>query len=290
MTDATAAERPPLRERRARSQHVLTVLRSERLTEHLVRIHLGGEGFDAFVQEADPDRLAATDRYVKLLLPPAGSPLEPPYDLDALRGTVPSDQLPVRRTYTVRAVDTSARSLAIDFVVHGDEGVAGPWAASARPGDRLAMSAPGGAWAPSEDAAAVHLLLGDLSALPAIASALEAMAGSARGLALIEVHGAGDELPLAAPAGVEVRWLHSGGLEAGRALVAALRAETRPEGIVEVFAHGERTAMKELRAVLQDDWGLERRSLSLSAYWALGRAEDRFQAEKREPVGAIFAD
>ena len=76
----------------------------------------------------------------------------------------------------------------------------------------------------------------------------------------------------------------------GRALVASVRAETRPEGTVEVFAHGERTAMKELRAVLQDDWGLERRSLSLSAYWALGRAEDRFQAEKREPVGAIFAD
>lgn len=48
--------------------------------------------------------------------------------------------------------------------------------------------------------------------------------------------------------------------------------------------------MKELRALLQDGWGIDRRALSLSAYWALGRAEDRFQAEKREPVGAIFAD
>ncbi|WP_446737346.1 SIP domain-containing protein [Rathayibacter sp. VKM Ac-2630] len=60
--------------------------------------------------------------------------------------------------------------------------------------------------------------------------------------------------------------------------------------MLDVFAHGERGAMKELRALLQDDWGLERRALSLSAYWALGRAEDRFQAEKREPVGEIFAD
>ena len=112
----------------------------------------------------------------------------------------------------------------------------------------------------------------------------------ARGLALVEVHGAADELELRAPAGVEVHWLHSGELGPGRALVAAVRAQARPAGVVEVFAHGERTAMKELRAVLQDEWGLERRSLSLSAYWALGRAEDRFQAEKREPVGAIFAD
>uniref|UniRef100_UPI00374D35EB SIP domain-containing protein n=1 Tax=Clavibacter capsici TaxID=1874630 RepID=UPI00374D35EB len=76
----------------------------------------------------------------------------------------------------------------------------------------------------------------------------------------------------------------------GAPLVAAARALARPDGDVEVFAHGERGAMKELRALLQDGWGIDRRALSLSAYWALGRAEDRFQAEKREPVGAIFAD
>ncbi|WP_367882201.1 siderophore-interacting protein [Rathayibacter oskolensis] len=116
------------------------------------------------------------------------------------------------------------------------------------------------------------------------------MGPAARGLALIEVGGAADEVELSAPAGVEIRWLHRGSLEAGRALVAAVRAEARPEGAVEVFAHGERTAMKELRGILQGDWGIERSALSLSAYWALGRAEDRFQAEKREPVGAIFDD
>ncbi|WP_367882202.1 siderophore-interacting protein [Rathayibacter oskolensis] len=140
MTDASDAPRPPLRERRTRSQHVLTVLRTERLAEHLVRVHLGGEGVDGFLAEADAARLAATDRYVKLLLPPAGSPLEPPFDLDALRASVAPEDLPVRRTYTVRSV--GERSIAVDFVVHGDEGVAGPWAAAARPGDRLAMSAP----------------------------------------------------------------------------------------------------------------------------------------------------
>ncbi|KZX22087.1 Vibriobactin utilization protein ViuB [Rathayibacter tanaceti] len=267
---------------------MLTVLRTERLTAHLVRVHLGGEGFGAFLADADPGRLAATDRYVKLLLAPRGSTLEPPFDLDALRSSVPAEQLPVRRTYTVRSLDHEEQSAAIDFVVHGDEGVAGPWALAARPGDRVALSAPGGAWSPRVEAA--HLLLGDDSALPAIASALEAMPEQARGLALIEVHGAEDELVLAAPDGVEVRWLHRGGLEAGHALVAAVRAEPRPEGELEVFAHGERTAMKQLRALLQDEWGVERRALSLSAYWALGRAEDRFQAEKREPVGAIFAD
>ncbi|NQX15666.1 siderophore-interacting protein [Rathayibacter sp. VKM Ac-2857] len=289
MTDATTPAAPS--ERRARPprpQLVLTVLRTERLTEHFVRVHLGGEGFDAFVEAADPERLAATDRYVKLLLAPPGVALEPPHDLDALRARLAPEELPVRRTYTIRSVDLEARSLAIDFVLHGDEGVAGPWAAAARPGDRLEMSAPGGAWAPSADAE--NLLLGDESALPAIAAALESMPAGARGTALIEVHGAEDELPLTVPAGVEVRWLHRGDEEAGHALTAAVGELPRPNDAVEVFAHGERTAMKRLRAILQDDWGVERVALSLSAYWALGRAEDRFQAEKREPVGAIFAD
>ena len=48
--------------------------------------------------------------------------------------------------------------------------------------------------------------------------------------------------------------------------------------------------MKELRRILHTEWGLDRRSMSLSAYWAKGRSEDRFQAEKREPVGQIFED
>ena len=38
---------------------------------------------------------------------------------------------PTVRTYTVRKVDTECREISIDFVVHGDHGVAGPWAAAA---------------------------------------------------------------------------------------------------------------------------------------------------------------
>ena len=87
------------------------------------------------------------------------------------------------------------------------------------------------------------------------------------------------------------RWLHRRGTATpGAPLVAALAALDAPEGPVAVFAHGERGAMKEARAIVQDAWGLDRAALSVSAYWALGRAEDRFQEEKREPIGAIFTE
>ena len=275
-----------------RPQHVLVVDRTERLSPHMVRVHLGGPGYDAFIEHADPERLATTDKYVKLMLPKPGTGLQPPYDLDALRATMPKSDLPARRTYTVRAVDPVTRTIAIDFVVHGTDGLAGPWAAAARPGDRIALSGPGGGWAPSTDPEVTHVLLGDDSALPAIGAALEAMLPSATGVALVEVAGPADEQPLVHPAGVELRWLHrdAAGAEPGTLLLAATRELPRASRPVSVFAHGERAAVKAIRRVLQDDWGLEKADLSLSAYWALGRAEDRFQEEKREPIGVVFED
>jgi NADPH-dependent ferric siderophore reductase len=286
-------ERAARPQRPARPQLVLVVDRTEQLTPHLMRVHLGGPDFDAFV-EAAGEKLAATDKYVKLLFADPALGLTPPYDLDALRATLAAEQLPVRRTYTVRSVDTDAHTIAIDFVVHGDEGIAGPWAAAAQPGDRVQSSAPGGGYRPSEDADVVHLLLGDDSAIPAIAAALEAMPSDARGTAIIEVGSGADVLPIAAPAGMDVRWIYRSAPDLiapyGQPLVEAVRALEKPEGDIRVFAHGERGAMKEIRAVVQDAWGLDRRDLSLSAYWALGRAEDAFQAEKREPIGKVFAD
>ena len=280
--------------RPVRVQRVLEVVRTEQLTPHLVRIHLGGPGFADFLAAADPERLAQTDKYIKILFAKPELGLEPPYDLDALRATLAPEDLPVRRTYTVRSVDAEGGSIAVDFVVHGDEGIAGPWAATASIGDKLAFSGPGGQFTPTEDDVE-HLFFGDDSSIPAIDAAIEALAPSARGLALIEVESAADEIAIAAPAGVEVRWLHRRGADGavagyGTVLVDAVTALPVPSEPVEVFAHGEREAMKTLRRLLQSEWGLDRRALSLSAYWAQGRTEDRFQAEKREPVGQIFED
>lgn len=275
-----------------RPQHVFVVDRTERLTPHMVRVHLGGPAFDDFVGTADPDKLAATDKYVKLLLAKPSLGLEPPYDLEELRDTLPKQDRPARRTYTVRAVDHTARTIAVDFVVHGDDGLAGPWAAAAQPGDKLALSGPGGGYAPVDDPDVTHVLLGDDSALPAIGAALESMADTATGVALVEVAGPADEQQIAHPTGVDLRWLHrdATGAQPGTLLLDAARALPRASRPVQVFAHGERTAMKAIRRLLQDDWGLEKREMSLSAYWALGRGEDQFQEEKREPVGVIFTD
>ena len=275
---------PDARPRKTRTQAVLSVLHTHNLGPHLIRVVLGGDGFGQ-VNGND-----FTDKYVKITFVDPVLGLTPPFDLDALRGRLEPEQLPVRRTYTVRKLDAEARELTIDFVVHGEEGVAGPWARAARPGDLLSMSGAGGGYAP-DLTADWHLFVGDDTAVPAISSALEALPDDARGLALIEIDHGSDEVPVEVPVGVEVRWLHRDGAVPGKdtLLVPAVEAMDWPAGRVQVFAHGERESMKGLRKVFADR-GVPRSDLSLSGYWAYGRAEDQFQAEKRQPVGKIFED
>lgn len=268
--------------RNSRPQTGLTVLRREQLSPHMVRIVAGGPGFDGYVNNG------YVDRYVKIVFPQAGVGYPDPLDLWAVRETMPRELWPHTRTYTVRWVDVAARELAIDFVVHGDEGLAGPWAASARPGDSLIFTGPGGGYNP-DPAADWYLFAGDESALPAISAAIESLPQDATGLAFLEVDGDADIQQIGAPAGVELVWLKRGGVPAGSSdlLVNAVRDAEWPEGRVQVFAHGERGYMKSLRDVLYVQRGLERGQVSLSGYWAKGRVEDDFQAEKKQPIGQI---
>ena len=242
------------------------VVSSEWLSPHLVRVRVGGPGFEQF--EDRPE----TDKYVKL------------------KFTTPvPESLPVTRTYTVRRVDAEARTLDVDFVVHGDEGLAGPWAARTRPGDRISLMGPGGGYSPDPTADA-HLFAGDLSAVPAIAAGLErleALNPDARGHVVIEVDSETAIVPVPAPNGVRVEWIIDPGHDV-EALASVLGQLDWPDGTVQVFAHGERESMKAVRRVLFEERGLDRAQVSLSGYWARGRTEDRFQAEKREPIGKIL--
>ena len=278
MSESTTI--PAGRVRPARPQAVLTVLGRERLSPHTVRITAGGPGFDALRMNE------FTDKYAKVLFVDPALGLTPPYDLAALRESLPADQRPVTRTYTLRRADAERQQVVIDFVVHGDEGIAAPWAAHAEPGDVLTMSGAGGAYRPDPDCD-WHLFAGDESALPAICSALEALPADARGLAYLETSDPGEYLDAKPPAGVGISWLHRS--EPGsqpRLLADALLAGPWLPGRADVFAHGERESMKAIRAALRSRLG-DGDQVSLSGYWAYGRTEDAFQSEKREPIGKI---
>ncbi|MFE0511762.1 siderophore-interacting protein [Streptomyces sp. NPDC058964] len=264
------AERPG---RRPRKPHSAQVVRTERLTPHMQRVVLGGDGLADFAADT------CTDHYVKLLFGADGVTYPEPFDMQRIREEFPREQWPVTRTYTVRSWDPETRELALDFVVHGDEGLAGPWALRARPGEVVRFMGPGGAYAP-DVSADWHLLVGDESALPAIARSLEALPKGAKAFAFVEVSGPAEEQKIGSD--VEVVWLHRGDRPIGEALVQAVRALEFPAGRVHAFVHGEASFVKELRRLLRVEREIPREDLSISGYWRLGHNEDGWQASKRE--------
>jgi NADPH-dependent ferric siderophore reductase len=269
--------------RRTRVARVAEVVRSSRVTPHLVRVVLGGEGLAGFPAGA------FTDHYVKLLFPPAGAPYAVPFDVDQVRAELPREAWPVTRTYTVRNWDAAAGELTIDFVHHGDEGLAGPWAAAARPGDRIQLFGPGGAYTPSPDAD-WHLLVGDDAALPAIAAALGRLPAGVPARVFVEVPAVADQQPLTVGPEAELVWVHREGRAPGTALLAAVLATELPGGTVHAFVHGEAGFVRELRRHLRTDRTLTPELTSISGYWRQGRTEDRWQAEKPEWNAAVAAE
>lgn len=252
-----------------------TVVRTEALSPTLTRVVLGGPQLARFRPSA------STDAYVKLSFPVPEVDYPRPFDVERIRAEMPPEHWPVVRTYTVRSFDADAAELTIDFVVHGDAGVAGPWAAAARAGDEILLAGPGGGYAPAPDAG-FYLYIGDESALPAIAAALDTLSPNAVGHVLIEVHDATSEIEIAAPGDVVVQWVHADARPVGQALVEAVAAVGFPADAVDAFVHGEAGFVKELRRVLRVEKGVPKERLSISGYWRTGATEEGWRAGKAE--------
>jgi NADPH-dependent ferric siderophore reductase len=249
----------------------------EQLTPHMVRIAVGGEGL------ADFEAGAFSDHYVKLQLPPAGADYDSGADFEAIRATRSRDEHPLTRTYSVRSWNQAERRLTIDFVVHGDSGVAGPWAAAAEPGDVLQFQGPGGAYSPRVDAD-WHLLAGDASVLPAIGASLERMPAGVAVFVVAEVDGPEEELALPTAADLRLRWLHrseSPGEEPDL-LTEAVRALHLPAGDGHAFVHGEASSARALRRHFLVERELPAARLSASGYWKLRRTEEGWREDKAE--------
>lgn len=253
------------------------VLRTARPTPHVLRVTFGGDALADFPTGHETAN-------VKLLLRREGQD-EAGY-LAALAG---DGERPVKRTYTVlahRPADGAhGAELDIDFALHEAPGPATRWALAARPGDRVGLAGPGTPKRVDPDAD-WFLLAGDASALPAIEANLRALRADACGHAVIEVGDATERRELGGPPGVTVHWIVDAGGDAPmRSLVDVLKALDWLPGTPYAWIAGETGAVRELRAWLADERGLDRGRRYTSGYWQLGHDEDSHQLVKRaEPM------
>jgi len=252
-----------------------TVVGSEWLSPSMVRVVFTGDDLEVMRD------LPYTDHYVKMLFPPAGAGYAWPFDPEQVRAERPPEQWPITRTYTVRSYDPVANAMAIDFVVHGDEGIAGPWARRVQPGAEIGFYGPGGAFRP-DPAADAHLMIGDEAALPAIAASLERLDRSARAHVFLEIEEDDCRQPVAGPDGMQVTWVARADRPHGEALAEVVRAARLPEGRLSVFVHGNAYMVRDLRRYLCLERAIERSAISMSGYWRPGATEDLWQATKRE--------
>lgn len=253
-----------------------TVVRTEPLTPHMIRVVVTGDDLAGFsVGEF-------TDHYVKLQFPPPGASYTAPFDPAEIRATRPKDEWHRQRTYTVRDFDPAARELTIDFVHHGDTGLAGPWAAGARPGDQLQLVGPGGGYSP-DPGAAWHLLAGDEAVIPAISASLARVPDGALAYVFIEVEDEAEIVDLDCPGELHLNWLLREGRERGKSdlVLDAVRELDFPEGDVHAFVHGEAGMVREVRRYLLEQ-GVPQSAMSATGYWKLARTEEGWREDKPE--------
>lgn len=259
MAPDTALNRQPAqrvrldtRLRRLRVNHIY------KLSPNMLRVELAGdmEGFQS----------PGFDDHIKLFLPdPVTGELVLP---DRENG----EARPLGRDYTPRRFNLAGGTLTLDFALHGLDGNAGPatrWAANAKPGDILHLGGPRGSMIPATGFTS-YLLIGDETALPAIARRLEDLPTGVKATVLVEVETAADRLDLETRADADIRWIVRDAKEG--TLVDAVKALAPMDTQPLAWIAGEIGAVRQIRDHLVTTLGFDPQWLKASGYWQKGEA------------------
>lgn len=240
----------------------LRVLRVVDLTPRMRRVTVGGPELAGFVS-------LGTDDHVKLFFPRNAEEHAALETFDPSAGKT-QGALPPMRDYTPRRFDPVALELDLDFVLHGD-GPASTWAAQAQPGQYLDIAGPRGSMI-VPDIFDSYLLIGDETALPAIARRLESLAPTRRALVVVEVENGAEQQLLESPAHIHVIWV----LREGRKdnLLATVRELKVPSGKLYAWVATETKTSRQIRRVLLEDKGLEPDYVKAVGYWKADDGEE----------------
>ncbi|GAA1534535.1 NADPH-dependent ferric siderophore reductase [Microbacterium ginsengiterrae] len=229
---------------------VVTLTAREQLAPDYVRVRLEGDDLYGFTS-------LGSDDHMRLFFPD-----EMPETIEELRAA-PS------REYT--PLVWGENWLEVEFAIHGDEGVAARWAATAPIGAQIGVGGPRGS-AVLTGTPGSWFLAGDETAIPAIRR-FSALMGDQPARIAVEVRGSDDEVAIEAP--VKVEWLHRGDAPAGSALIAFLDRLDASDAVGAdpfVFIAAEQSVVSPGRALLAR-WGIPTDRAVVKGYWKRGTAE-----------------
>lgn len=226
-------------------RRTLTVQTVEQLSPRMVRVNFASPELHDFVS-------ASHDDHIKLFFPNG-------------------DGEPARRDFTPRRFDTAKGTLAIDFALH-DAGPATQWAASAKPGDMLAIGGPRGSSVVPDDFD-WYLLIGDETALPAIGRRVEELRAGVPVTTFV-IGGAGADQHFDTRAAWTPHWVtRHAGFDDAELLHAALADHPLPDGDGFVWIAAEASVARHLRGYMVDERGHPRAWVKAAGYWKRGIAD-----------------
>ncbi|PJY95177.1 siderophore-interacting protein [Pseudomonas donghuensis] len=235
----------------------LNVLRVTELTPRMRRITVGGPELQGFTS-------VGSDDHVKLMFACSEQEQAALDNLDFSRDGV----RPTMREYTPRRIDLTNGEMDIDFVLHGD-GPASTWAAQAQVGQVLNIAGPRASMV-VPDIFDSYLLIGDETAIPAIARRLEELPAGRKVLALIEIEDAREQQPLPSAAQVEVIWVQ----RHQQALLEVIKGLSLPSGQLYTWVALEKSLTRQAKRLLVDEKGVKEDLIKAVAYWRLDPHDD----------------
>ncbi|WP_372863310.1 siderophore-interacting protein [Psychrobacter sp.] len=239
---------------------MLEVVRSKYLTPHMCRVTLGGTGLTDFPADQE-------SAYIKLIFPQG------------------DEARPLMRTYTVSVQRDD--EIDVDFALHETEGPASTWARNAQVGEQILVGGPGPKKLINNEAD-WFLLIGDMTALPAITVNLAQLPADARGYAVLEITTETDKQLLKKPNNVDIHWVINAHPNAETSpLLDRIKTLTWLAGQPAVWAACEFHSMRALRHYFKVDRPIPKTHLYISSYWKVDSTEDQHKIVKREDAESI---
>lgn len=236
----------------------LTIAEVGELSPGFVRVVLTGTALAEYVDPWPADAF-------KLVLPPeTGASVDAPVRAGSgIPERSGGGGQPIRRAFTVRRFDSATHRLVMDMARH-DEGAGMEWLAAARPGDTVSLSGMRPEWAVT-DGVRDHVLIGDHTAVPAIAAIIESLGPEDSVSAYVAVSTPGD-LELIPPHPNLA--LHR--LEGIDDIVAHTPEPVTAGRRAQVWVAAEAGHVRLARTHITGNWGTKGADLLARAYWRLG--------------------
>lgn len=247
---------------------LLTVLKVEKISPSFIRVQFSSnKPFDVDSAWVCP--------HVKLLFPEpiTGEILFPKLDED--NKIVVSDKVrQLARSYSVREFDSVTNQLFIDFAIH-ESGLATVWSRHAKVGDQIGLVGSAGKLSFTDNCL---VLMGDISAAPAICYTLEHLPEKQKVYAFILVNHPKDIVPLPDNENVQVNWLIQDNTKPNQLVDVVINTEFAEQDKLMFWGGMESSLAQQLRRALKDKYTqLAPEAIHITSYWREGFAEGEFK-------------